>query len=68
MPYCGATPFPLYFPYDNTGYGVYRYKLTKSQVEKLRGLSIRYFKERRRFDLHFDMDTDSSLYCTEFVV
>lgn len=54
-------------PYDNTGYGVYRYKLNKGQVDKLHDLSVRYFKEKRRFDPHFDLATDSSLYCTEFV-
>ncbi|PSK90154.1 permuted papain-like amidase YaeF/Yiix C92 family enzyme [Taibaiella chishuiensis] len=54
-------------PHDNTAYAVYRYKLSRQQVEKLHDLSIRYFKEKRRFDPHFDLATDSSLYCTEFV-
>ena len=54
-------------PHDNTGYGVYRYRLSKIQVDKLHDLAIRYFKERRKFDPHFDLATDSSLYCTEFV-
>lgn len=54
-------------PYDNTGYGVYRYKLSKNQVGKLHDLCVRYFKEKRRFDPHFDLETDNALYCTEFV-
>lgn len=54
-------------PYDNLGYAVYRFRINTAQVEKLHQVSIRYFKERRRFDPHFDLNTDSLLYCTEFV-
>ena len=54
-------------PYSNTGYAVYRYKLNNGQLQRLHDVAIRYFKERRRFDPHFDLSTDSLLYCTEFV-
>lgn len=54
-------------PGDNLGYAVYRYRLRPSQVEKLYDVALRYFKERRSFDPHFDLGTDSALYCTEFV-
>ncbi|WP_118974646.1 YiiX/YebB-like N1pC/P60 family cysteine hydrolase [Taibaiella koreensis] len=54
-------------PADNLGYAVYRYQLRPAQIEKLYAVAVRYFKERRRFDPHFDLSTDSALYCTEFV-
>lgn len=54
-------------PYDNLGYAVYRYAIRPAQVEKLHNTAIRYFRERRTFDPHFDLATDSALYCTEFV-
>lgn len=54
-------------PYDNLGYAVYRYALKPIQADRLHDVAIRYFKERRTFDPHFDMSTDTALYCTEFV-
>lgn len=54
-------------PYDNLGYAVYRYRLSPQQIDKLHDVTIRYFKEGRKFDPYFDLNTDSSLYCTEFV-
>lgn len=54
-------------PYNNIGYAVYRYKLNAAQLSKLQATSVRYFKEKRRFDPHFDLSTDTLLYCTEFV-
>jgi hypothetical protein len=54
-------------PYNNLGYAIYRYHLSSGQTEKLHTTVIRYFKEQRTFDPYFDLNTDSSLYCTEFV-
>lgn len=54
-------------PYHNLGYAIYRYYLSAGRIEKLRATVIQYFKERRTFDPYFDLHTDSSLYCTEFV-
>jgi len=54
-------------PYDNIGYAVYRYALRPEQVVRLHDIAVKYFKEGRTFDPYFDLSTDSSLYCTEFV-
>ncbi len=54
-------------PAANLGYAIYRYRLRPAQVNKLHDVVIRYFKEKRSFDPHFDLATDSALYCTEFV-
>lgn len=54
-------------PYDNSGFAVYRFKLSPKQKNALHDLAVTYFKERRTFDPSFNLETDSSLYCTEFV-
>ncbi len=54
-------------PYDNSGYGVYRYQLTRKQLEQFHDVVVRYYKERRSFDPYFDLATDNALYCTEFI-
>jgi len=54
-------------PYNNSGFAVYRFKLSAKEKEKLHDISIRYFKEGRRFDPNFNLETDSLLYCTEYI-
>jgi hypothetical protein len=54
-------------PAENMAFAVYRYKLSSDQADKLHAIAIQYFKERRQFDPYFDLATDSSLYCTEFI-
>lgn len=54
-------------PAANLAFAVYRYRLSNDQVVKLHDIAIQYFKERRQFDPYFDLATDSSLYCTEFI-
>ncbi len=54
-------------PKKNTGFGVYRLPLTRAQKSLLRDNTVRYFTEKRSFDINFNLSTDSLLYCTEFV-
>lgn len=54
-------------PYQNTAYAVYRYKINVREIAKLHEVMKSYYRENREFDPHFDMTTDSLLYCTEFV-
>jgi hypothetical protein len=54
-------------PYYNTGYAIYRYDFYGNQIDKLHVIAVRYFKEKRTFDPDFDLQTDTALYCTEFV-
>lgn len=53
--------------HDNLGFAVYRFSLNKKQIVQLHDVSIQYFKERRKFDPNFNLETDSLLYCTEYV-
>jgi hypothetical protein len=54
-------------PYNNSGFAVYRFTLSGNKKKKLHGISIRYFKEKRRFDPNFNLETDSLFYCTEYI-
>jgi len=54
-------------PQHNTGFAVYRFRFSGKQVIALHDVSVKYFRERRRFDPNFSLETDSLLYCTEFV-
>jgi len=54
-------------PEKNLGFGIYRLSLNKNQKEQLKQSAVRYLKENRKFDLSFDLHTDSLLYCTEFI-
>lgn len=54
-------------PEYNLGFGIFRYKLTPGEDRKLDSLIALYYRERIRFDMKFDLNTDSSFYCAEFV-
>lgn len=54
-------------PQYNLGFGIYRYKLTPIQLHRLDSLTDRFYRERIPFDMKFDLSTDSSFYCAEFV-
>jgi hypothetical protein len=57
----------FFSPLNNFGFGLARYDMTESQVNKLRQTVLQYYKEGRKFDLNFDLKTDDRLYCAEFV-
>jgi hypothetical protein len=54
-------------PNDNLGYAVYRYQVSNSVITKMRDISINYYKEQYTFDPRFDLQTDTALYCTEYI-
>lgn len=54
-------------PEENSGFGVFQYDLTSMQHHRLDSLVDLYYKLRIRFDLKFDLRTDSAMYCAEFV-
>ncbi|KAA5533122.1 hypothetical protein F0919_11245 [Taibaiella lutea] len=54
-------------PYSNSGFAVYRFMLSKNEKEQLHDISVKYFKESRKFDPNFNLETDSLLYCTEYI-
>ncbi len=61
-------PFELFCnPYENRGFGIFRYKLTAIQNEKLINVVQAYYKKGIKFDMQFDLATDDRMYCSEFV-
>ncbi len=61
-------PFELFCnPYENRGFGIFRYKLTAGQMEKLINVVHAFYKRGIKFDMQFDLATDDRMYCSEFV-
>ncbi|MEO8960635.1 MAG: hypothetical protein ABI325_02055 [Ginsengibacter sp.] len=54
-------------PYENRGFGIYRYSLNKKQKEEVLQNIHLFFKDEVMFDMQFNLDTDDRMYCSEFV-
>ncbi|WP_169540137.1 YiiX/YebB-like N1pC/P60 family cysteine hydrolase [Niabella aurantiaca] len=54
-------------PGENDKIAVYRYPLTGREQERLTVIVQEHYKSRLPFDLFFNFDTDSRMYCSEFV-
>ncbi|MEP7168319.1 MAG: YiiX/YebB-like N1pC/P60 family cysteine hydrolase [Bacteroidota bacterium] len=52
---------------NNSAYAIYRYDLSKNAKEKIIDKLESFSKKKIIFDSHFDLDTDSAMYCTELV-
>ncbi len=51
----------------NMGLGIVRFDLPAAAQDSLKKIVRQYYKERRMFDMNFDLDSDDRLYCAEFV-
>ncbi len=61
-------PFELFCnPYENRGFGIYRYKLSPAENKSLCETVRQFYKKQVMFDLKFDLSTDDRMYCSEFV-
>lgn len=54
-------------PANNLGFGIARLALDSSGVGALTSVIHRMYREKRKFDMDFDLRTDDRLYCAEFV-
>lgn len=54
-------------PQYNLGFGIFRYALNQAQRKRLDSLADHYYQARIPFDMQFDLNSDSSFYCAEFV-
>ena len=54
-------------PVNNLGFGIARLDLDSSGVEALTSIVYQMYREKRKFDMDFDLSTDDLLYCAEFV-
>jgi hypothetical protein len=57
----------FFSPYNNMGFGIARYDMQPAAIEKLGTISRQFYREKRKFDMDFDLKTDDRLYCAEFV-
>lgn len=61
-------PFDFFCnPFENRGFGIFRYKLTPGENQRLIGLVHKFYGEGIMFDMRFDLASDDRMYCTEFV-
>jgi len=54
-------------PANNLGFGIARYDADSQHIDKLHKVVDRFYKEKHKFDLQFDLATNDRLYCAEFV-
>ena len=59
--------FTFLNPEDVSGFAVYRYQLPSRQIHSMDSIARQYYREKRMFDMKFDLDDDERLYCAEFV-
>ncbi len=57
----------FFSPEQNLGIGIFRYNYPESRMDTLQKTVRAYYKQRPRFDMKFDLQTDSCLYCAEFI-
>ncbi len=54
-------------PVKKTGFGIYRYQLSPTEMIKLHRLYKTYFAEKLPFDKSFNLQSDDSMYCSEII-
>lgn len=61
-------PFEFFCnPYENKGFGIFRYQLNKQQQQGIVRIAKDYFLKGTRFDMQFDLTTDERMYCSEYI-
>src|SRR5258705_13743 len=54
-------------PVNNIAAGVYRYDLSKEELEKLKEIVNDHYTNKLQFDMNFDLSTDNKMYCAEMI-
>ncbi len=54
-------------PTSNLSFAIIRYPLGSCQVDSLNQVVRKYYREKKRFDMRFDLNSDDRFYCAEFV-
>ena len=61
-------PFEIFCnPYENRGFGIFRYKLTPKENARLISIVHTLYTLGIMFDIQFDLASDDRMYCSEFV-
>ena len=54
-------------PANNVAVGVYRYDITKEEIEKLKEIVFAHYRNKMQFDMNFDLSTNDKMYCAEMI-
>jgi hypothetical protein len=54
-------------PANNIVAGVYRYDLSKEELDKLKSIVEAHYTNKLQFDMNFDLSTDDKMYCAEMI-
>ena len=54
-------------PANNVAVGVYRYDISKKELEKLKAIVHRHYINKLQFDMNFDLSTNDKMYCAEMI-
>lgn len=54
-------------PVNNVAVGIYRFDLSKEELERLRHIVHTYYNKKLQFDMNFDLSTDDKMYCAEMI-
>lgn len=54
-------------PANNLGFAAYRYAVSDSVKDSFVRCICDFYKEKRMFDMSFDLSTDDRLYCSEMI-
>jgi len=54
-------------PANNLGFGIVRLNVSDSNIHDILRATETFYRDKRKFDMEFDLRTDDRLYCAEFV-
>lgn len=54
-------------PVNNVAMGIYRYHITKDELQKLKTIVNDHYIKKLQFDMNFDLTTDYKMYCAEMI-
>jgi len=57
----------FFSPWHNFGFAIISYDYADDKVERLGEIVRGYYRQRRKFDMNFDLATDDRLYCAEMI-
>jgi hypothetical protein len=65
---CQRDPFDSFVnPLKKTGFGIFQYRLSVNETEKLHTILKKDYDLKIPFDASFNLKTDDSLYCSEMI-
>jgi Permuted papain-like amidase enzyme, YaeF/YiiX, C92 family len=57
----------FFSPKYNLSFGIYRFCLSTAMQDTLIAYIKQQYKQKKKFDMYFDLQSDDRLYCSEFV-